>query len=127
MERLVTKGARLGTGFAHTIRPGCQMVYVVGLFDRDRQVLPLCKIGITSDPARRFVSLSTNSPFEPFYYWWFDMRTRAAALSLEQRMHEKFAPHRGNGEWFHIRPAFAAGTIISFLEGATWATSLRIR
>lgn len=70
-------------------------VYIVGSPDYN-----FVKIGTTQNPADRFEEFQTASPFELYVYAIIPISR--GRVSLEKRLHKRYAPYRLRGEWFKI-------------------------
>ena len=75
-------------------------VYVVGLVG-----LPgYCKVGISSDLAKRLTALSTGTPFVPYVAHSLSVAKYVLARNIEMQCHHALRNFRVNGEWFKIEP-----------------------
>lgn len=83
-------------------------VYIIGLF----RVADCCKIGVSRDPNKRLLSISTGTPFEPAVAFEVLMATSAQARRVELESHKALEAFRANGEWFWVKPVFAYERVV---------------
>lgn len=62
------------------------------------------KIGVAKDVPFRMMELQIGCPFKLYAAAVIQMKSQNSARMLESRLHQKYAPHRLNGEWFTIVP-----------------------
>jgi hypothetical protein len=60
------------------------------------------KVGVTSNPRRRFASFRTSCPFDAFGTYICQAPSREVALRLESRILGVFASFSAHGEWIVV-------------------------
>ncbi len=65
------------------------------------------KIGISTNPVKRCRQLQSASGIATFLFWSKAFAREYGARAAEREVHKRFRLHRGNGEWFNIRPEVA--------------------
>lgn len=101
MARLTKADAARQLGIAHTThRAGAPVVYILA----EHLSAPLCKIGLTTNLARRLSALRTASPLHLRVICTWDMPSLEEASRLERILLDSFRSYRVRGEWFKIAP-----------------------
>lgn len=72
------------------------------------------KVGRTTDPDKRLISLQAHSPVALHY-----VKIVEAHPTLEGSIHRQFAQFRTHGEWFDI-PEDHRQTLLARLDGEPW-------
>lgn len=74
--------------------------------------LEYIKIGMTTNPKKRFSNIQSGCPFKLFL--WLGIRT-PTPKEVERTLHEKLSVFRTRGEWFKI-DADTADSVIDFFN-----------
>lgn len=83
------------------------------------------KIGISDDPEKRLLQVSTGCPIPPTILATFKTKSRKQDEMLEYKAHKKFSKKRTNGEWFLLSEDELKEAISFFSEYLN--SSLRIQ
>lgn len=78
-------------------------LYLVGMKNGE-QLMPYCKVGITTVMRSRLIGLNSGSPFDLFVHTEFPFRRRESALSAEASILGALKDRSARGEWFHGTP-----------------------
>lgn len=79
---------------------GMPVVYVIA----EHEHAPLCKIGVTTNLARRLSALRTASPLQLRVIYTWDMPLQEEASHFEGILLQRFRSYTVRGEWFKISP-----------------------
>ena len=91
--------------FGSTIPQGRRLVYVIA------SAAGPVKIGITSNPTRRFAQVLCGSSTN-LWFAFLGLTTTHGASQVEAACHSHFADRRTRGEWFDVAPERAAAEVI---------------
>lgn len=69
------------------------------------QSAPFIKIGVSGNVLQRFYGLALANPHDMVGLGWIRVADDGDLYTLEAALHEKFAAHRGRGEWFREHDA----------------------
>lgn len=81
-------------------------VYIIATL-RDGVASAPVKVGITKSLSARFSTIKTASAYPLEIYAALPFPERYDVQKIEDGFHRVMKPHRLNGEWFDMEPAFA--------------------
>ena len=79
-------------------------VYFIGAIDPRRESLDAVKIGISNNPLRRVLSMTTDNFNSTVLLASIRCDSESAALALERLYHDQFSESNIRGEWFSVTP-----------------------
>lgn len=92
-------------------------LYMFCPFGRDSEPLRPVKIGITDNVRTRLASVQTGSHVRLEALAVFNTPNRDIARRMEGSLHQLYAEHRLEGEWFSIDPVEALERVCAELRG----------
>lgn len=93
IEEIYERGYWQGNDLFERMNAGACCVYFIVCRDK-------MKIGVSDNVPRRLKQLQTASGDKMDIFHVIPYRDRASAYKEEARLHEKYAMHKINGEWF---------------------------
>lgn len=91
-------------------------IYVIGHGVLPNAVQPPIKIGLSANPRGRLSSLNTASACPLVFVCKLQVGKRVMAERMERELHQLFAKHRKNGEWFDVDPLAVVSAVNSIFD-----------